>query len=87
MKERTFAANQLDTIKSDFGRVVEVVDDDNIVASFEKGQRRERTDVACATVPITTLADPLDKSMLGLARMEQRSRRQQRQQAIVVAPM
>lgn len=62
MKGRALAANQLDTIESDFGRVVEVVDDDNVIASFKKGQRCERADVAGATIPITMLADPLDES-------------------------
>lgn len=62
MKGRALAANQLDTIESDFGRVVEAIDDDNVIASFEKGQRCERADVAGATIPITMLADPLDES-------------------------
>lgn len=62
MKGRALAANQLDAIESDFGRVVEIVDDDNVIASFEKGQRCEGADVARATVPITMLADPLDET-------------------------
>lgn len=65
MKCRALAADQLDAIKGDFGRVIEVVNDDNVIASVEKGQRGERADVARATITITTLDDPLHDVLLG----------------------
>lgn len=46
----SFSADQLDAVQGDLGRVVEAVDDDNLVAMFEKGQSREGPDVARASV-------------------------------------
>lgn len=43
------AADQLDAVDDLFRRVVEVVNDDNLVASLEEGESRERANVACAT--------------------------------------
>jgi hypothetical protein len=38
---RAFAADELDAIESDLGRVVETVNDDNVITGFEEGKRRE----------------------------------------------
>jgi hypothetical protein len=40
------AADELDAVQSDLGRVVEVVDDDDVVAVLKENQRRERANVA-----------------------------------------
>jgi hypothetical protein len=37
MKCRALAADELDAIEGDFGRIVEVVNDDNVIAGLEKG--------------------------------------------------
>lgn len=63
----TLAANQLDAIESNFGRVVKAVDNNNVVTSLEKGQRCKRANVARATTPITALASwPKDICLIGL---------------------
>jgi hypothetical protein len=46
---RSLAADELDAVEGDFGRVVEVVYNHDIVAVLQEGQRRERANVACAT--------------------------------------
>lgn len=43
------AAEQLDAVEGNLGRVVQAVDDDDIVAVLEEGQRRERANVARST--------------------------------------
>lgn len=43
------AADQLYSVQSLWGRVVEVVDDDDFVTSFEESQGSEGADVASAT--------------------------------------
>lgn len=52
------AGQQLDPVNGNLGRVVETVDNDDIVAGVEQGQSRERADVARAT------ADWAQRSML-----------------------
>lgn len=44
------AAQQLDAVQADLGRIVQAVYNNHIVAMLEKRQGRERSDVACATV-------------------------------------
>lgn len=44
------SCEQLYSVDALFARVIEVVDDDDIVAGLEKGKRCERADVPCATV-------------------------------------
>lgn len=44
------AADELDAVERDLGRIVEVIDYDDIVAVLEKRQRRERANVAGATI-------------------------------------
>lgn len=44
------AAQQLDAVQADLGRIVQAVDDDHIVAVLEECEGRERSNVACATV-------------------------------------
>lgn len=43
------AANKLDAVEDLLGRVVEVVDDDDLVVGLEKGESGERANVAGAT--------------------------------------
>lgn len=43
------AADELNAVDDLLGRVIEVVDDDDLVASLEECKRRERPDVASAT--------------------------------------
>jgi hypothetical protein len=43
------AAEELDAVERDLGRVVEAVDDDNVVAVLEESQGGEGADVARAT--------------------------------------
>lgn len=52
------AGQQLDPVNRNLGRVVEAVDNDDIVAGVEQGQSREGADVASAT------ADWAQRSML-----------------------
>lgn len=49
VEDGPLAADQLDAIKGDLGGIVEVVDDDDIVAVLEEYQRGEGADVASAT--------------------------------------
>ena len=49
VKVGTAAAEELDAVESDLGRVVEAVYDDNIVTMLEQGEGGERTDVAGTT--------------------------------------
>lgn len=44
------AAQQLDAVQADLGRIVQAVYNNHIVPMLEKCQGRERSDVACATV-------------------------------------
>lgn len=46
---RATATDELNAIKGHFGGVVKIVDDDNIVAMLEEGQRGERANVASST--------------------------------------
>lgn len=50
VEDGPLAAQQLDAVQADLGRIVQTVDDNHIVAVLEKCERRERSDVACATV-------------------------------------
>ena len=50
------SAELLDTVEDIFERVVEAVDDDNIVAVFEEGQGGEGANVAGATVMMVSPA-------------------------------
>jgi hypothetical protein len=50
VEDWSFPADQLDAVQSYLRGVVEVIDNDNFVAMFEKGQSRERPNVACASV-------------------------------------
>lgn len=43
------AADELDAVEGDLGRVVETIDNDDVVAVLQQGQRGERADVARAT--------------------------------------
>lgn len=43
------ATEQLDAVERNLGRVVETIDNDDIVTVLQQGQRRERADVARAT--------------------------------------
>jgi len=45
----SLAADQLDAVQDLVGRVVEVVDDDDLVVGLEESERGERADVAGAT--------------------------------------
>lgn len=46
---RALLGDALDTVQNDLGRVVETVDDDDLVAVLEQGHSSERADVAGAT--------------------------------------
>ena len=46
VEDRAAAADQLDAVEGDLGRVVEAVDDDDIVAVLEEGEGREGPNVA-----------------------------------------
>ena len=50
----TLAADQFDAVEDFLGRVVEVVDDDDLVVGLEKGQGGEGANVAGATVRAAT---------------------------------
>src|SRR5699024_3480513 len=47
------AAEELDAVEGNLGRVVEVVDNDDIVAMLEEGEGGEGTNVAGATVAVS----------------------------------
>lgn len=49
VEDRPFSANQLNTIERDLRRVVEVVDNDDIVIVLQQSQRCEGSNVAGAT--------------------------------------
>lgn len=53
---RSLSANELDAIDGFLGRVVEVVDDHDVVASEEEFERREGADVARSSNVVVTLA-------------------------------
>jgi hypothetical protein len=46
---RSLAADELDAVYDFLGRVVEVVDDDDLVVGFEEGESREGANVAGTT--------------------------------------
>jgi hypothetical protein len=46
---RSLAADELDAIDDLLWRVVEIVDDDDLVVGLKKGEGREGANVACAT--------------------------------------
>ena len=50
VERRPAAADELDAVERDLGRVVQVVDDDDIIVVLEERERRERANVAGATV-------------------------------------
>ena len=50
MKDWALAAQQLNAVQADFGRVVQAVDDDDLVAVLEEGEGCEGANVASATV-------------------------------------
>lgn len=50
VEDGPLAAQQLDAVQADLGRIVQAVDNNHIVAVLEKSEGRERSDVACATV-------------------------------------
>lgn len=56
VEDRSLAAEKLNAVYSDLGRVVETVDDDNIVAVLQKSKRRERANVAGATTSHTVVS-------------------------------
>lgn len=56
---RTTAANLLNSVERLLGRVVEIVDNDNIVVGLEKLKNGKRANVACATASISTCSDQL----------------------------
>lgn len=49
---RSLSTEQLDAVEDYFGRVVEAVDNNDVVAMFEECQRGEGTNVAGATVEL-----------------------------------
>lgn len=49
VKGRAFPANQLNAVHGDLGRVVEAVDNDDIVAVFEEGEGSEGPNVSGAS--------------------------------------
>jgi hypothetical protein len=49
VKSRPLAADELDAVNDFLGRVVEVVDDDDLVVGFQKGESREGANVAGTT--------------------------------------
>jgi hypothetical protein len=72
---RSLAAYELDTVKSDLGRVVEVVNDDDIIAGIEESQRREGANVARTTIPITMLVKTIvPLSAIAIFKTSERSR-------------
>lgn len=50
VEDGPLAAQELDAVQADLGRIVQAVDNNHIVAMLEKSEGRERSDVACATV-------------------------------------
>jgi hypothetical protein len=50
IEDRSLAANELDSIDNFWRGIVEIVDDDDLVISLEKGKSREGANVARATV-------------------------------------
>jgi hypothetical protein len=53
VKSRSFATDELDAVYDFFGRVVQVVDDDDLVVRFEEGESREGANVAGTTKPLS----------------------------------
>jgi hypothetical protein len=49
VESRPLAADELDAVDDFLGRVVEVVDDDDLVICFKKGEGREGANVAGTT--------------------------------------
>lgn len=49
----SLAGNELNAIDDFWGRIVEVVDDDDLVVCFEQSERRERANVAGTTAPLS----------------------------------
>jgi hypothetical protein len=47
---RAAAADELNAVESNLGRVVQVVDNNDVVAVLEEGKRRERANVARSAV-------------------------------------
>lgn len=56
------AADQLYSIEDLLGRIVEIVCDDDFVASFEESERCKRADVASATIRKVSVSDSRIKS-------------------------
>jgi hypothetical protein len=56
VKSRALLGDQLDAIQDNLGRVVEAVDDDDVVAMLEEGNCGERADVASATAELRVSA-------------------------------
>lgn len=54
------AADQLDAVDNLFGRVVQVVSDDDLVAGLEKGEGREGANVAGTTAALRSVFLQLD---------------------------
>jgi hypothetical protein len=50
---RSLAADELNAVYDFFGRVVQVVDDDDLVVCFEEGESREGANVAGTTGPLS----------------------------------
>ena len=53
IKGGALAAYQLDAVDGDLGRVVEVVDNYDIVAVLEEGEGRERANIASAAAQVS----------------------------------
>lgn len=56
VEDGPLAAQQLDAVQADLGGVVQAVDDNHIVAVLEECERRERSNVASATVVENTVS-------------------------------
>jgi hypothetical protein len=54
VKLRPLPADEFDTIQGFFGRVVEVVDYDNLVIGLQQRKNSERANVPCATAVTLT---------------------------------
>jgi hypothetical protein len=50
VEDRPLAAQQLDAVQADLGRIVQAVDNNHIVAVLKKCEGREGSDIASATV-------------------------------------
>lgn len=50
MEDRSLSGDELDAVESNFGRVVEVVYNDDLIAMLDESESSEGSDVSCTTI-------------------------------------